>query len=60
MEALYAHQGYIKKYSKNTNILKYYYNLKEQISIVIYTHLKDYQEHHSNTVFDPLSPSELP
>jgi len=31
-----------QKYSKNTNILKYYYNLKEQFSIVIYSHLKDY------------------
>jgi len=30
------------------------------IKNIQYTHLNDYWEHHTNPVFDPLSPSELP
>jgi len=29
---------------------------KYNLPLYIYTHLKDYEEHHTNTVFDPLSP----
>ncbi len=37
-EVSYAHQGciyLIKKYSKNSNIVKYYHNLKETFSILM-------------------------
>jgi len=36
-------------------------HLRRRRKFMLYTHLKDYYEHHINKeVFDPLSPSELP